>query len=236
MHKVFLGYTSYQGIVYDVAKHSIERHSRDVLCYPIIQSALRQLGVYYRNKNTTESTEFSITRFLTPWLAGYQGWVMFMDNDILALTDINELFNQADEKYAVMCAKHDHKPPEGIKLDNQKQTNYPRKNWSSVVLWNLNHPKNRQLTPELVNEVSPLYLHRFMWLEEHEIGAFSHEWNWLVDWYQEPGDGSPKLLHYTEGGPYFEQYKQCGYADLWRQEYKLFSGKEFTDSDIIDTK
>ena len=234
MRKVFVGYTSYQDIVYQIAKHSIERHSRDVKCFPIIQGALRELGIYYREKKALESTEFSISRFLTPWLGGYKGWVMFVDNDVLALTDVNELFDQADSKYAIMCAKHDHKPPEGKKLDNQKQTNYPRKNWSSVVLWNLDHPKNRLLTPELVNEVSPLYLHRFMWLEDDEIGEFSHEWNWLVDWYQEPQSGNPKLLHYTEGGPFFSNYQNCGYADLWRAEYKLYSGKEFTKDDILD--
>lgn len=233
MRKVFIGYTSYQDVVYQVSKHSIERHSRDIKCFPIVQSALRELGVYTRASDQNGSTEFSITRFLTPWLAGYKGWVLFCDNDTLALTDMNKLFDQADDKYAVMCVKHDHKPSGEIKLDGQKQTQYPRKNWSSVVLWNCNHPKNQFITPELVNEVSPLFLHRFMWLEDNEIGEFSHEWNWLVDWYKEPKDGNPKFLHYTEGGPYFENYQDCGYAELWRAEYKMMTGKAFTESDII---
>lgn len=234
MRKVFVGYTSYQGIVYDVAKKSIERHSKDVICYPIIQNSLRDLGIYYRKNNQFETTEFSTTRFLTPWLAGYKGWVLFIDNDILALTDINELFEQADPKFAVMCAKHQYTPKEGVKLDNQIQTNYPRKNWSSVILWNLDHPKNQFITPELVNEISPLFLHRFMWLEDYEIGEFSHEWNWLVGWYNQPTDGNPKILHYTEGGPYFKDFKDCEYADLWKDEYELLTGKKFTDKDIID--
>ncbi len=233
MRKVFIGYTSYQDVVYQVSKHSIERHSRDIKCFPIVQSALRELGIYTRASDQNGSTEFSITRFLTPWLAGYKGWVLFCDNDTLALTDMNKLFDQADDKYAVMCVKHDHKPSGEIKLDGQKQTQYPRKNWSSVVLWNCSHPKNQFITPELVNEVSPLFLHRFMWLEDNEIGEFSHEWNWLVDWYKEPKDGNPKFLHYTEGGPYFDNYQDCGYAELWRAEYKMMTGKAFTESDII---
>lgn len=234
MKKVFIGYTSYQDVVYQVAKWSIESRSRDVKCFPIVQKSLRDLEIYTREKNEFESTEFSITRFLTPWLAGYKGWVLFSDNDVLALTDINELFDQANDQYAVMYAKHNHKPSWKTKLDNQKQTLYPRKNWSSVVLWNCDHPKNKFITPELINEVSPLYLHRFMWLEDHEIGGFSHEWNWLVDWYHEPRDGTPRLLHYTEGGPYFAGYQDCGYSDLWRDEYQLYSGREFLADDLID--
>lgn len=234
MRKIFVGYTSYQPVVYDVAKYSIESRSRDVSCYPIVQSALRELGIYTRKKNKFEATEFSITRFLTPWLAGYKGWVLFTDNDVLALTDINRLFDQVDDKYAIMCVKHDYRPEEGTKLDNQKQTIYPRKNWSSVVLWNCEHPKNRFITPDLVNEVSPLYLHRFMWLEDNEIGEISHEWNWLVDWYSSPKEGKPKILHYTEGGPYFRAYEGCGYAQHWRDEYKHMTGRDFTENDFID--
>lgn len=229
-----MGYTSYQDIVYQVAKYSVERHSRDVACFPIVQSALRELGIYTREKKAIEATEFSITRFLTPWLAGYKGWVLFCDNDILALSDINQLFDLADDRYAIMCAKHVYQPKNKIKLDNQQQTNYPRKNWSSVILWNCDHPKNRFITPEVVNEISPLYLHRFMWLEDHEIGEFSHEWNWLVDWHKEPEHGKPQMLHFTEGGPYFKGYQNTEYADLWRQEYKLYTGRDFTVNDIVD--
>ncbi|KGP64010.1 hypothetical protein EP47_03560 [Legionella norrlandica] len=234
MRKVFVGYTSYQDIVYQIAKHSIERHSNDIKCYPIIQKSLRDLGIYTRPIDKNGSTEFSITRFLTPWLAGYKGWVLFCDNDMLALEDLNKLFDLANDKYAVLCAKHDYKPTETVKLDGQKQTLYPRKNWSSVVLWNCDHPKNKLITPELVNEVSPLFLHRFMWLEDNEIGEFSYEWNWLVEWYKEPLNGKPKMLHFTEGGPYFKHYQDVEYAQLWRDEYELYTGKKFTNDDIID--
>lgn len=234
MRKVFIGYTSYQDVVYQIAKYSIERRSKDVRCYPIIQKALRDLGIYTREIDKKGATEFSITRFLTPWLAGYRDWVLFCDNDVLALTDINELFEQIDNRYAVMCAKHDYQPVNQMKLDGQVQINYPRKNWSSVVLWNCDHPKNKLITPDLVNEVSPLFLHRFMWLEDSEIGEFSYEWNWLVDWYKEPSDGTPKFLHYTNGGPYFKNYQDTDYKKEWLDEYKRMAGRAFNQEDIID--
>jgi lipopolysaccharide biosynthesis glycosyltransferase len=234
MRKIFIGYTSYQDVVYQVAKHSIERHSEDISCFPIVQQSLRDLGIYTRDKDIGGSTEFSITRFLTPWLAGYNGWVLFCDNDILALTDLNELFEMADDKYAVMCVKHKYKPSLNTKLDGQTQTVYPRKNWSSVVLWNCSHPKNQLITPELVNNVSPLFLHRFMWLDDSEIGELSVNWNWLVGWNKSSNKGEEKMLHFTEGGPYFRNYQNVEYGDLWKNEFFLMSGREFTEDDIVD--
>ena len=119
-------------------------------------------------------------------------------------------------------------------MDGKRQSQYPRKNWSSVILWNCEHPKNQQITPELVNSAEPLFLHRFKWLDDDDIGELPIDWNWLVGWNTE-GDGhTPKLLHFTEGGPYFTNYKNSEYADLWKEEYKACIGKEFTDADLLD--
>lgn len=234
MHRIFIGYTSYQDSVYQVARSSIEHRSAEVVCRPIIQKALRDLGIYTRPSNPLETTEFSITRFLTPWLGGYRGWALFMDNDMVVLDDIGKLFALADDRYAVMCAKHDYTPSNIVKLDNKPQTLYPRKNWSSVILWNLDHPKNHLLTPELVNEATGLYLHRFMWLDDDDIGELPIEWNWLVGWHPEQRDPLPKLVHYTEGGPYLRGSQDCAYADLWKAEFARTYGRAFTDSDVID--
>lgn len=234
MKKVFIGHTSYQDILFKVGENSIKRRSDNIECYPIKQDALRELSIYKREHDKLGTTEFSLTRFLTPWLAGYKDWVLFIDNDVIALSDLNDLFDLADDKYAVMCAKHDYKPDTKTKLDNQQQSLYPRKNWSSVVLWNCDHPKNKLVTPELVNSETPMFLHRFQWLEDHEIGEFSHEWNWLVDWYEEPTDGSPKILHYTEGGPYFKDYQDCGYANKWKDEFKIYTERDFCNDDLIN--
>ena len=231
-----MGHTSYQQPVFDVAKHSIEYRSSDVEITPIVQSALRELQVYTREKSKNESTEFSMTRWLTPWLAAYQGWALFMDNDMLCKSDIQELFDYADPSKAVMVVKHDYNVEEGIKLDGQRQTNYPRKNWSSVVLWNCEHPSNKLITPELVNNVSGLYLHRFMWLKDEEIGDLPHHWNYLVG--PQSGiyddDENAKMVHFTDGGPYFRNYQDVKFAEDWKAEYKLMTGKDWTTEDIVD--
>ena len=103
-------------------------------------------------------------------------------------------------------------------MDGKEQTIYPRKNWSSLVLWNCGHPSNKTVTKDYVNDPNTTgkILHRFSWLEDHEIGSISHEWNWLAGWYKEPDDGKPKAIHYTEGGPWFKDYRNCEYSELWK--------------------
>ena len=88
------------------------------------------------------------------------------------------------------------------------------------MLWNCNHPSNKKVTLDLVNDPNTTgkYLHRFSWLEDNEIGAIGHEWNWLVGWYKEPQDGSPKAIHYTEGGPWFPEYRFCDYHEIWKEK------------------
>jgi len=143
---------------------------------------------------------------------------VFMDCDMILTTDIKELFDQADDKYAVMCVQHDYTPKEGMKMDGQKQTVYPRKNWSSVVLFNCAHPSNARLTQDMVNdpELNGAYFHRFSWLKDEEIGELDHTWNYLVGVYDDIE--TPKLIHYTEGGPWFENYRDCEFNELWKKE------------------
>lgn len=218
--RVFVGYDPREDIAYQVCKHSIEKRSPNAVVKPLIQKELREQGYYDRPIDKLASTEFTFTRFLVPELSNFNGWAMFMDCDMILQTDINELFAQADEKYALMCVKHDYTPKEGIKMDGQAQTVYPRKNWSSVMLFNCSHPSNQEINVELVNDpkITGKYLHRFSWLTDDEIGELSPEWNWLAGWYKEPDDGKPKLIHYTEGGPWFENYRYCEYHSEWKQE------------------
>jgi lipopolysaccharide biosynthesis glycosyltransferase len=142
---------------------------------------------------------------------------VFVDCDVVFVDDVKKLFDQADDQYAVMVVKHDYTPKEGIKMDGCKQLPYPRKNWSSMILWNCGHPSNQQITPDLVNSQTGQYLHRFQWLDDSEIGSLDPEWNWLAGWYQEPQDGIPKAIHYTEGGPWFKEYRRCDYHKVWKQ-------------------
>jgi len=216
MNKVFVGYDPREDIAYQVCKHSIEQHSSNVNVQPLRQSELRSAGWYNRPVDKLASTEFTFTRFLVPELANFKGWAVFMDCDMILTTDIQELFDQADDKYAVMCVQHDYKVTEDTKMDGQKQTVYPRKNWSSMVLWNCGHPSNAVVTQDMVNEpeLNGAHFHRFSWLKDEEIGELDHTWNYLVGVYNDIE--KPKLIHYTEGGPWFENYRNCEFAQLWK--------------------
>ena len=216
--KVFVGYDPREDIAYQVCKHSIVRRQPNAEVRPLIQRDLRDSGWYTRPEDKLASTEFTFTRFLVPELMNFKGWAVFMDCDMILTTDIKELFDQANDQYAVMCVQHDYTPKEGIKMDGQRQTIYPRKNWSSVVLFNCGHPSNAALTQDLVNnpELNGAYFHRFSWLNDEEIGSLDHTWNYLVGVYDDME--KPNLIHYTSGGPWFENYRDCEFHDLWKAE------------------
>lgn len=216
--KIYIGWDSREDIAYQVAKKSIQDNSsKEYEITPIQQNILRKLKIYSRDADTLASTEFTFTRFLVPYLNKFKGWALFCDCDFLFLEDVSTLFDMADKKYAVMLVKHNYKPKNKYKMDGKEQLIYPRKNWSSLVLWNCAHPANAVLTPDLINniETTGAFLHRFQWLSDKQIGEIGCEWNWLVNWYKEPKDGKPSALHFTEGGPWFENYINCDYANLW---------------------
>lgn len=230
--RVFVGYDSREDIAYRVCKHSIlSTTTQYVKVERLVQKDLRKAGIYTREVDQLASTEFTFTRFLIPHLMNFKGWALFVDCDFVFKDDIKKLWDQRDNKYAVMCAQHDYTPKEGVKMDGQAQTQYPRKNWSSMMLINCAHPANRQVTADFVND--PLktgaYLHRFSWLSDNQIGKLSHEWNWLVGWYKEPEDGKPKALHYTEGGPWFKEYKDCEYSNDYYVVERDYLLKEVED-------
>ena len=221
--KIFVGYDPREDIAYQVCKHSILSKQPAADVRTLVQQELRDAGYYSRPVDKLASTEFTFTRFLIPELTNFNGWALFMDCDMILTTDIKELFDQADDKYAVMCVQHDYTPKAGVKMDGQKQTIYPRKNWSSVVLWNCGHKSNRKVTQDFVNdpEINGAYLHRFSWLKDKEIGELDHTWNYLVGVYDDIE--KPKLIHYTEGGPWFENYRDTEFAQLWKDElYDMF--------------
>ena len=216
--KIFVGWDSREDIAFQVCKQSILDHaSVPVKIIPLKQDELRKKDIYNRPLDAMASTEFTFTRFLVPYLSGFTGWSLFIDCDFVFLDDVKKLFDQADKKYAIMCAQHDYTPKEGTKMDGKVQHQYPRKNWSSMMLINCSSYTNGVLGKELINDTlkTGAYFHRFSWVPDAEIGELSHEWNWLVGWYQEPKDGKPKALHYTEGGPWFKEYENCEYALEW---------------------
>jgi hypothetical protein len=189
-----------------------------------MQSQLK--GIYTRPRGPTESTEFSLTRFLVPLLSAYEGWSLFMDCDMLCRTDIAALtgFIERSSDKAVLVCKHDYTPSPERKFLNQVQTVYPRKNWSSVMLFN--NARCRALTADYVNSATGLELQRFNWIDDAGIGELPLEWNWLVGEYKHNPDA--KIVHYTRGGPYFDEYRGCDYAEEWLEENRRlnFAGNQ----------
>lgn len=220
MIPVFIGFDHRESVAFDVLSHSIQsRASEPVSITPI---ALHQLGgIFNRERHPLQSTDFSFSRFLAPYLSGFRGWSIFMDCDMLCLDDISRLWNLRDDRYAVMVVKHEHKPRERQKFLGEPQSAYQKKNWSSLML--MNNDRCRALSPEYVNEATGLDLHQFRWLESDElIGELPAEWNHLVG-YDLPAPAS--LVHYTLGGPYFNEYRDCEYAQEWFIEFrKMING------------
>jgi len=200
---------------YHAASHSILRRSSIPVSF--IPIALNNLeGLMWRQRSSTQSTEFSFSRFLAPYLCGYKGWVLFIDSDVIVLEDIAKLWALRDDKYAVMCVKHDHNPTNATKFLGEKQTQYEKKNWSSVML--MNCEKCTALTPEYINAATGLELHRFHWLEgDHEIGEIPANWNHLVG-YSEGELKGQSLLHWTEGTPCWDDCKDAKWSGVFHDE------------------
>ena len=213
MINIFIGYDSKERVAYNVLSHSIIQNStKPVAITPIALNHLRD--DFVRERNALSSTEFSFSRFMIPHLMNYQGWALFMDCDMLMFEDVSKLWRMRDDSKAIQVCKHDYTPKESKKFLGQVQTKYEKKNWSSFMLMNCR--KCTSLTSDFVNTTTGAQLHQFKWIDDDSlIGDIPLEWNWLVD---EPGydeKENVKNLHYTKGGPYFKEYKDCGYSKQW---------------------
>lgn len=220
--KVFVGYDSREAIAYHVFCQSIIENSKQPVSFiPLSLDMLSQ----YTEQHTDGSNDFIYSRFLVPYLCDFDGWAIFADGDMICLDDIGELYKLRDDKFAVMVVKHDYITKAKSKYLGNKNENYPRKNWSSVILWNCNHEKNKVLTPELVSQKPGSYLHRFSWLDDELIGELPSSWNWLAIEY--PDNNEANIIHYTLGTPCFKDYSETSHSDLWYKYYsRLNSGIE----------
>ena len=214
MIPIFIGYDSREAVAYHVCSNSIIRHSsQPVSINPLALNILKG----YEERHIDGSNHFIYSRFLVPHLMNYQGWAIFMDGDMLLRDDVVKLWNMRDEKHAVMVVKHNYKTKMTTKYLGAKNENYPCKNWSSVILWNCTHPKNRILTLDFIQKSTGAQLHRFTWLlEEQDVGSLPVEWNWLPDEFGENKEA--KLLHYTLGTPSFHEFANTPMGDEWHRE------------------
>lgn len=227
--RVFVGYDSREHVAFEVCRSSmLSRASVPVTIEPLDTRKLRHAGLYWREWRLVDgqqidrlddrpfSTEFAFPRFLVPALMQWRGVALFCDCDFLWRADVAELFAMHDPAKAVQVVMHDHRPPEGVKMDGQAQGHYHRKNWSSLVLWNCGHRDNLLLTPERVNTEMGQWLHAFDWLPLAAIGALPINWNWIEN--AAPADVVPSAVHFTAGGPWHPGRDGCAYADEWREE------------------
>jgi lipopolysaccharide biosynthesis glycosyltransferase len=192
----------------------LEKASAPVSFTPLVLGALKG----FSETHTDGSNAFIYSRFLTPWLMEFNGWAIFADGDMICLDDVAKLWALRDETKAVQVVQHNYQTKAHDKYLGNKNENYPRKNWSSVILWNCAHPKHKILTPEFVMQQTGAFLHRFTWLDDSEVGALPKEWNWLTTEYEDNYQAS--LLHYTLGTPCFKDYAHSEMSDVWHEAHE----------------
>jgi lipopolysaccharide biosynthesis glycosyltransferase len=215
--RVFVGYDSREDIAYQVCKASILEHNPGAEVYPLRLDDLRERGLYWRPTDPLSATEFSFSRFLVPTLTDHKGWALFMDCDFLVRHSLDGLWDYADPEKAVCVVKHEYEPTSLRKMDGQAQRRYPRKNWSSFMFFNTGHYLCYNLTPEIVNGESGMYLHRFMWANDNAIGELPPTYNYLEGWHTRAQVADPIAVHFTEGGPWFDGYQNVEYAYEWNR-------------------
>jgi len=215
MIRIVIGFDQREAVAYHTFCQSIlEKASAPVSFTPLVLGSLKG----FSETHTDGSNAFIYSRFLTPWLMDFNGWAILADGDMICLDDVAKLWALRDETKAVQVVQHNYQTKALDKYLGNKNENYPRKNWSSLILWNCAHPKHKLLTPEFVMKQTGAFLHRFTWLEDAEVGALPKEWNWLTTEYEDNYQAS--LLHYTLGTPCFADYKNAEMSDVWHAAHE----------------
>jgi len=214
MIKIFIGYDPVEPVAYHTCVNSIIRRASEPL--EITPLALNNLKVVYDERHTDGSNGFIYSRFIVPYLCGFIGEAIFMDGDMTLTTDIAELWALRNLTKAVQVVKHDYKTTAAVKYLGAKNEDYPRKNWSSLMIWNNAHYGNRRLLPETVAEMTGAQLHRFSWLKDEVIGELPPEWNWLDT--EMEYNSKAKLIHYTLGTPCWYNYSHTDHSGQWHDE------------------
>ena len=220
MLPIYCGYDPREAAVYHVFCQSVIENAKSPVCFiPLHQAHLNGFDGQQDGTNA-----FIFSRYLVPYLQGFEGAAIFVDGDMIVNADINELIDLFDPEYAVQVVKHDYQTRQprkyiGTPLANDNK-DYPRKNWSSFVLWNCGHSETRNLSLRMVNEQSGLYLHRFNFLSDEFVGELPIKFNYLEGWYTKEDEPNPLGVHFTRGGPWFKDYVDVEYGDEWVEMYK----------------
>ena len=211
---IVVGFDQRESVAYHTFTQSvIENSTIPVRFLPLSMSFLSN----YKEVHKDGSNDFIYSRFLVPYMMNFKGWAIYADGDMVCLEDIKKLWNLRDNKYAVQVVKHDYKTKITEKYWGNKNEDYPRKNWSSLILWNCEHKSHKVLTPDFIENQSGAFLHRFSWIKDEEIGSLDKEWNWLAMEYEEKE--SIKLIHYTIGTPCFKEYEKTSLSSYWKKSF-----------------
>ena len=216
--QIFIGYDPREQDAYNVCKYSIERNSL-IKGEPLVHKLYsKEIMEYNRDWGEPQSTDFTFTRFWVPYLSKFTGYSIFCDCDFLFLVDPSDVLIDVDPQKAVSVVQHPgYIPNSQLKMDGIPQQIAYIKNWASFIVFNNEHPKNKILTPEYLNNHRPgLDFHQLRWLDDEDIGSLPMEWNCLDDYYHLK---SPNAIHYTDGGPWFDGYESTMYSDLWSKYY-----------------
>lgn len=213
--RIAVGYDERESVAYHTFVQSIiDTCTTPISVTPLVLKTIKN----YSETHQDGSNAFIYSRFLTPLIFNYDGWAIYADGDMICMDDMKNLWSMRSEKYAVMVAKHDYRTKATKKYLGNKNQDYPRKNWSSLILWNCTHPSNACLTADFVSTKTGSYLHRFSWLSENEIGELPLTWNWLTSEY--PDNNEASLLHFTLGTPCFKEYSMSAMSHIWHEAHK----------------
>ena len=211
---IVVGFDQRESVAYHTFTQSvIENSTIPVRFLPLSMSFLSN----YKEVHKDGSNDFIYSRFLVPYMMNFKGWAIYADGDMVCLEDIKKLWNLRDNKYAVQVVKHDYKTKITEKYWGNKNEDYPRKNWSSLILWNCEHESHKILTPDFIQNQSGAFLHRFSWVKDEEIGELQKEWNWLAMEYEEKE--AINLIHYTIGTPCFKEYENKSLSQHWKKSF-----------------
>lgn len=234
--KVYIGYDSSQAAASAVCEYSIQKYLKyDIQIVHLKKQDLIDRSIYFRPEGDPASTDFTYTRFLVPYLNDYQGYSMFVDSDFLFRTDLTKLFDRIGndrniQNTAVYCVQHmPYNPKQETKFWGNKQHSFPRKNWSSLMIFNNSHEACKRLTPLAIANQTPQWLHRMYWCRDNQIGNIDLEWNWLVGEYDYKND--VQALHFTNGGPWNDVWGQ-DYENEWLNIYEEMTGLAFSHGSV----
>jgi lipopolysaccharide biosynthesis glycosyltransferase len=232
MIKIFIGYDEREPVAFHTCVDSIIKHASEPV--EIVPLALRHLSMFYLEEHTDGSNDFIYSRFLVPYLCGFNGFGIYVDGDMVFRNDIAKLWELRDPWMAAQVVKHDYKTKATQKYLGAKNEDYPCKNWSSVILWNCGHYANRQMLPETISAMTGAQLHRFSWLPDERLGELPLLWNWLAEEYDH--NDNANLHHYTLGTPCWEEYAGGEAAKLWHDAYMNMSHAEDTHAGAIASR